>query len=680
MGNTGASNRRPLKNQTDEEREHRRRLAQRRAQRKQKAEEAFQSSLKRLSSIPQRQKRAKATGKKIYYTKGDRLILYRMVLRDGITQADAARQLGINPTTAWRWIKELNENEPDTVARLRNEMPRDPVPWDQLGENARRACDDFWFYRTHYKDRRTPPWAVESAGQILALYESDREEYVAFNAPPGAGKTTLLDDILEWIIVRQRARAAEPTVLLGHRAHDKAKLYVDRMRSTFTYNRGLISDFGRFQPSSPMHPWSRSELVVEPLEWADRKEKEPTVSAASYEGATIAGRYKVIKWDDLVDQANSLSAEQRQKLVDWWETIAETRLEPAGLLILAGSRFGPEDLFHHVVTLRDWDEEDDTERLLYTHIRFPAHFDNLCRGVHAPSEHPRPYPEGCILDPERVSWRKIRGAQVRSEGRYRLVWQQEDSDPSGSLAEPEWFKGGIDSRGRDHNGCFNYDRSFGQRPREDSPVLSAITVDPGASKFWGIEHWLVYTDGLQALFQGDRRPMGAHELLYRENDGTFTGVLEDMWQRAATAGVPPSHVVFEDRSMQKHFIHYPFVFEWCRARGVVVVPHDTNRINKADKETGPEMLNPLYRDGKVDLPYAGYEERMFSDVFMREAVNWPEGSSTDLVMAHWFLAYRLPTLIIAVSPAEPNFERPNIPDWADVQAPEWATELLPVGA
>src|SRR5439155_575730 len=76
----------------------------------------------------------------------------------------------------------------------------------------------------------------------------------------------------------------------------------------------------------------------------------------------------------------------------------------------------------------------------------------------------------------------------------------------------------------------------------------------------------------------------------------------------------------------------------------------TNRANKADPDRGVEMCFPLYRDQMVDLPYSGYEERMYSDAFKKEAVAWPEGDSTDLVMHHWFLEIRLDDLLVAATP------------------------------
>jgi hypothetical protein len=59
------------------------------------------------------------------------------------------------------------------------------------------------------------------------------------------------------------------------------------------------------------------------------------------------------------------------------------------------------------------------------------------------------------------------------------------------------------------------------------------------------------------------------------------------------------------------------------------------------------MLRPIYKKGQARIPYGGHEEKLFADQLKREACAWPEGSSTDCVMAHWFFNAKLPTLLTA---------------------------------
>jgi hypothetical protein len=423
--------------------------------------------------------------------------------------------------------------------------------------------------------------------------------------------------------------------------------------------------------------WSREELMVEPLSWTSLDEKEPTISAGAYDASILSGRYKLIIWDDLVDKANSSSADQREKLVQWWDQEAESRLNTGGLMVLSGARYGPEDLFHHAVTQVDLlDEDDDTgePKRLYDRIIYPAHFDAACDGI----THRGPWPDGCLLDPERVSAKKVRRYQAKDEGRYRLVWQQEDIDPKGSLADALWFTGGTDRRGIYYPGCFDTERSFGE-VRQQHPVINAVTLDPSPGRYWGIQHWMVYEDRTQELVRGMRRMLQAPEVLYRENDGTFTGVLEDWWQSSLVSGRPYSWLIAEVNTANRWLLQYPFVAEWCAARGITIVRHTTG-VNKADPERGVEMLGPIYREGIARFPYQGYEEKVYADTFLREATTWPEGSTDDQVMAHWFLNAKLETLWITM--AEEDFTGIEAPMWVKAgthgssHVPAWAHGAL----
>jgi hypothetical protein len=524
----------------------------------------------------------------------------------------------------------------------------DPIPYDELSVVAKRGLGSFKFFRAHYLKLRFDPWGDQLAEELLAAWESREEEWVVVNAPPGIGKSTLITyAFVVWVTVRERAKGRWLTVSLGHREEGKAKWYVTRIRNLLSTNRQLQMDYGFFSPREGSRRWSSTELDVAPLSWEDVVDKEPTITAGSYLGATLSGRYNIVVWDDLIDQQNSATLEQRRKLARWNDVEAETRMEPGGLYVLSNARYGPEDLSHECLRATDPDEVDADGRpkKLYHHIAYSAHYDELCDG----KTHTGPWPSGCLLSPDRISWKKLSHHRAKDDSRFELVWLNHDSDPAGSLANPLWFTGGVEkSSGITFPGCFDEELRFGARPEvleKDNPDVSVCTVDPGPSRHWAIEHWLVHRN-LQFLFQGERPIMPAPGLLYRENDGKYTGKLEEFWQVGYAKGLAFTYLIVEINTAQKWLLQYPFVAEWALARGVTIVRHTTS-VNRADPDKGVEMVGPLYKRGEVRLPYGGHDEQLFSDQFRREACAWPEGSSDDLVMAHWFLNAKLPVLVTA---------------------------------
>ncbi len=113
---------------------------------------------------------------------------------------------------------------------------------------------------------------------------------------------------------------------------------------------------------------------------------------------------------------------------------------------------------------------------------------------------------------------------------------------------------------------------------------------------------------------------------------------------------------------------------------MTVIGHDTSRQNKSDPRVGPQQLERIYREGRLNLPYAGYEERLFSEQFAREACAWPEGDRDDLVMGHWFLQFRLPVLLAAASAEDEYDYSDDTPTWVrqslrGEQVPQWARAL-----
>lgn len=597
------------------------------------------------------------------------------LIANGMPTTHAADQLELSRTTAQRWVKLAG-----LVGKKKEPANPAPIPYDKLGSNAKKACEKFGFFSNYYLGLEWPPWAELTAEKLLKLYHSPEDEYAVVNVGPGFGKSTLITfAFTSWVATRERAMGEEPTISLGHASWQKATWYSKRLRTLWTFNDKLIKDYGRFKPESGLAPWSVEELLIEPVKWGALREKEPTVVAQSYEGSILSGRYGLIEWDDLIDKRNSATVEAREKLADWWERDAEGRMNQGGLLILSNARFGPEDLSWQVRQAVDYEYVGDPNaegppRPLYTQIAFPSHDERNCTAP-ALGKHTGPWPEGCLLDPQRGSWKRLAHFIVKNEGRFRLVWQQEDTDPMGFLAERVWFEGGPDRTGTIHKGCFNYGRRMGEMPdRTDQPLLSLMSIDPSSSHYWAIQNWLIYPDDTQVLLQGQRSMLKVHELLYEPEPGRYTGVLEDYWQHSISKGVGYTYLIYE-MNIQKALPEMPYFNDWAQARNVIHIPHTTT-VNKTDPDSGVEMLGQLYRGALVDLPYEGVDARIFSDQFRREACAWPEGRTDDLIMAHWFPNHRLRQLVAAVQAYDSDYDPDAIPSWARRSTPSWAQSRL----
>jgi len=410
--------------------------------------------------------------------------------------------------------------------------------------------------------------------------------------------------------------------------------------------------------------WRLDEFVVAQEGGVGVEDKESTVVAYGVDSGFLGGRFDLVVWDDLVD-VRSLrgGVEGREGLIRWWESEAETRLEPGGLLILQGQRLGRDDLYRYALDQLDGDvvvvDGVEVQRRKYEHVVFKAHYEDRCRGVH---EGPgAAYPEGCLLDPHRLPWRELNRLRQHREERFRVLYQQEDFDPGSGLVPLVFVDGGRGSGGVDYPGCWDEDRGVREVPKNVGDVFSVVVADPSPTRSWAVQWWL-YQPGSQLMWLIDlfRGPMDAPDFLDWNNEGgVFSGLLEEWWWTSSDKGFPFTYLIVESNAAQRFLLQYDHVRRWQGLRGVNVVPHATHK-NKSDPRFGVQTLAPHYEFGRVRLPGRVLDgSRRTSMKLVNELVDWPNGSTDDCVMAQWFLLWNAPNLFPENLGVAPRFERPS---------------------
>ena len=621
----------------------------------------------------------------------------------GLSIAEASRKARFSESTGHRVERAAQtlriSDDVDSSARNYRELKTEaklegPKSYDKLSEDAQRALEDFGYFRQRYFGRISTPWQEEAGIALVALLESEEKEYVVMNMPPGSGKTTLLHDITCWIICRNRSirlLTGSATMSLAKRNLMRVRRSLERVIPELADDalkaRGLAVDaettmaldFGRFKPLEKELWTNEAFIVMQPEENGAISEKEPTVSAYGMDSGFIGGRFDGCFWDDLVDPRKIRSADQREAMEDWYQDVAESRLEPAGMLALIGQRLAADDLYRFALDmeqpLEDEEElldegmsEDEVTKLRtskkYKHLLYKAHYDELCD----PSHHKRtsdPYPVGCLLDPRRLPWREISNLMSNRGERFAVVYQQEDLDPSEVLVRHEWVFGQGDNPG-----CMDKDRDIWQIPKgiSASECLMVATADPSPTNFWAIQCWLYHPESQQRfLIDLIRQKMEASKFLdYNIHDGKYTGVMEEWQNLSESMGYPIQYWIVESNAAQRFMLQYDYVKQWRQMRSVEIIPHNTNGINKSDEALGVTVLQPHYRFGRVRLPGRG-EGKVRSMKLIDEVTKYPNGSRTDdCVMAQWFLEWNIPNLYIPKSVSAPAWR----PSWVKSSTPK----------
>ena len=567
---------------------------------------------------------------------------------NGLSVEPAARKAKLSTSTAYRFER----NDPtsgglEAAATLGISTVAGNLVDTPLSVDALKALEDFAFFRLRYFGRLSTPWQERAAYEILRHLQTDDREYVVMNEPPGSGKSTLFThDIPCWLIARDRTIRIQ----IGSRTERQARMYVGRMKrslerdaplradadslargSAFDAVACLQDDFGAFKPEGRSEMWRAESLVVRQLDGIALDDKEATVSAWGQDSGFLGGRFDLVLWDDLVDRKNVKTEESRETIREWWDTEAETRLEPGGLLILQGQRIALNDLYRYCL-----DKKTVEETPKYSHIVYKAHDESLCTEDHS---NPKPWPEGCLLDPYRIPWKMLQTIQHNNPRTYAVMYQQEDGDTVGGLVDPAWIFGGTDTDGYHAPGCLDKERSIGEVPAHllDGNGWSFVTVDPSPTEFWGVIWW-VYDPESNNRYAIDviKRRMNPEQFLSIDFDTMeWSGLLVDLYEQANSYGCPISHVIFEINAAQRWFLSQPHAQKWMQMTGQVFVPHTTS-VNKADPKFGLESIGDLFRQGFIRLPWQNPASRLKSNNLVEEATRYPDGDTTDLIMSVWF--------------------------------------------
>jgi len=567
-----------------------------------------------------------------------------------------------------------------------------------LSREARRALDDRTgrLFRRRYFGRIIVPWQAIAWEQMRDLADDakrlNERRYMLLNCPPGVGKTTIGQDWACDRIARDRSTrmgmfSIASSVSEGNVARVKAHLERTKaLRATEDERqRGLavdadaclVADFGAFKPLY-RDLWTRQKFNVVQADGEITDDKEPTLAAWGFDQRFIGQRLTDIYADDMVDKSVTRNPMVMANQRETWDREGETRLEPGGLLIMAGQKLSPDDLYAYCErqTIPVFDDDDElviidgeAEPRRYFHMKWPAHDESKCTGSHKRKEM-RPQPDGCLLDPVRQPWRELAAVQRRDPATYAVVYQQSDSAPGSNLIEEWWIDGGVVD-GEIFLGCWDDDRGWWQAPKIDHPWgLGIATVDPSSTKWWAVQAWWyqqppqpeaqVTYAGRRYLLGYENAKLDAPSLLGMDVDTReFYGVLETMRLNYGKLGLRLNHVIIEANHAQRFLLQLKETHRWSEVYGIHLHAHQTG-VDKWDETVGVTVLKDPYRAGRYRLPGKTPADRAHCRDLTSQLYTWGRRTINDQVMANWFLEKKLPSLpVIAPDGGDPVQSRPS---------------------
>lgn len=146
--------------------------------------------------------------------------------------------------------------------------------------------------------------------------------------------------------VQRILRDPQIRILLASNKADTAQAQLSEIKGHLTnpYLIWLFPDILYAHPSSESERWAESSIVVK----RKRRTKESTIETIGAEGAVTGLHYDHGSFDDLVDEQNSQSRDQLEKVIRWYQT-TQSLFEPHATQEIVGTPWDFNDLYSWLI-------------------------------------------------------------------------------------------------------------------------------------------------------------------------------------------------------------------------------------------------------------------------------------------------------------------------------------------
>lgn len=187
-------------------------------------------------------------------------------------------------------------------------------------------------------------YRVHPFHRLLIEAEKNLGNWQLFLAPRGAGKTTMLSkvkNILDGLV------DPDIRILIASRVQNQAKTILSEIRNGFEHPR-FCELFGDLRGD----PWSNEGAMVKGRK---RSWGEPTYTVAGADGPIVSKHFNVINCEDLVDEVNSRSQAERDRIHKFFQTsllptlILRDEDGRPGRVRVVGTRYNPDDIYGRLI-------------------------------------------------------------------------------------------------------------------------------------------------------------------------------------------------------------------------------------------------------------------------------------------------------------------------------------------
>lgn len=437
-----------------------------------------------------------------------------------------------------------------------------------------------------FKDEQRVPWAT-TGFQVKWHELMDKHPRLVIFAPIEHGKS---EQIIRARLLRDLGKNPDLRCAIICNTQSQAMKYLGEIKEDIEMNKNLISIYPNLRPEAragKYQKWTDSAIIVE----RDITSKDHSIQALGVHGAVMGSRLDRIYIDDPNDFENSLTTDQRKKVVQWILTTLLGRLTKNGRCVVDMNAWHDDDVGHILAKNHD-----------FVDVTYKATGD-----------------DGKILWPEQ--WPAERLADKKrelGEIEYGRQLQNETLSDTMSIFKRVWFEKCLE-RGREYMLVDSY-------PHTDLRLITG--VDPAVKK--GEEHDLTvfFTIGLDSA--GNRRILNIYSKRME-----FPEIIRTILEK--NEAFPRTAFIIEDNAAQAYLVQYlrslpeEAKAQYPHAGSIRIKGLTTTGQRKADPQIGVRSMAIDFENGKWIIP-KGEETRLW----MQEFIAWsPQSHTGDRVMASW---------------------------------------------
>jgi len=219
-----------------------------------------------------------------------------------------------------------------------------------------RTIKNEWIKRQVLLNNRIDILATEVLGYQVQPFHLAMMKY-QFQHPDslqlafrGAGKSTVctITKTIHYLLKNPDLR-----ILIVSKTSSAAEAFLKEIKAQFEDNELLSEIFGTYYDPRGVRKWSDSEIEVLPRKL---KAKEASVTTTGVLSQVVGKHYDIIISDDLVDEENSRTQHQRDKIHVWYYQTLDPTLEPPDANVehrgehhRLGTRYHYDDLYGHLI-------------------------------------------------------------------------------------------------------------------------------------------------------------------------------------------------------------------------------------------------------------------------------------------------------------------------------------------